>query len=137
MFHVHYSILFFSFNQNYNHSTLLCHANYGITNYLLVIQNKDSIKTDEEIQRSEHSRLTTRMFVTPISLQTKWFLYTTCLTTKHMMIPLYHPFKTKNQKNYRSRTSPFTRKDTITIPSHKPFCLKIRTKKNGSVCPVA
>ena len=56
---------------------------------------------------------------------------------KHMMIPLYHPFKTKNQKNYRSRTSPFTRKDTITIPSHKPFYLKIRTKKNGSVCPVA
>ena len=56
---------------------------------------------------------------------------------KHMMIPLYHPFKTKNQKNYRSRTSPFTRKDTITIPTHKPFCLKIRTKKNGSVCPVA
>ncbi len=55
---------------------------------------------------------------------------------KHMMIPLYHPFKTKNQ-NHRNRTFPFTRRDTITICSHKPFCLKIRTKINGSACPVA
>ena len=55
---------------------------------------------------------------------------------KHMMIPLYHPFKTKNQKNYRSRTSPFTRKDTITIPSHKPFCLKIRRKETVPSVPL-
>ncbi|MFR7878967.1 MAG: hypothetical protein ACLU4J_22595, partial [Butyricimonas paravirosa] len=48
----------------------------------LAIQDKDSIKTDEEIERSGHSQFTTRMFVTPISLQIRWLLYTTRLTTK-------------------------------------------------------
>ncbi len=55
---------------------------------------------------------------------------------KQMMIPLYHPFNTKNQKNYQSRTSPFTRKDAITICSHKPFRLKIRTKKTVPSVPL-